>query len=577
MTLAELLVGLPPQIRQIRQSMFAGASPEAVQVAEVRDDSRKVEPGDLFVAITGAAADGRAFLADAVARQASVLVVEDQLPGDRGSMGDRTPGSGREDLVPPGFRGTVIIVPNARHALAVIAANRFAAGRELTLSAVTGTNGKTTTTYLLESMLAAAGIRAGVVGTVAYRVGGGGPGQPQGDARGFCRAAPLTTPGALALHALLADMRGAGATDVVLEASSHALDQNRLDGCRFRVAGLTNVTQDHLDYHGSMDRYLDAKAILFSRLLDPSEGVAVLPVDLPEGRALRARVLHAARPGAGGSRFDVLGVAVAPGTSGADIQLESVEMSASGLRLRLATPGGSVALSSPLVGGFNLSNIVLAVGMAIARGLDSAAISAGLDRLQGVPGRLERVPNEVGALCLVDYAHTPDALERALAAVRPLVDEGRGGRLLTVFGCGGDRDRSKRPLMGAAAVAGSDLAIVTSDNPRNERPDEIIAMILDGVRGQGALELETAQDVARWAAAADRVPGVFHVAADRRTAIWRAVSACRAGDVALIAGKGHEDYQIIGGNRLPFDDRQEAAAAFVACSARPRASEALPP
>ena len=504
MKLAALLDGV---------SGFQIAGDPTVEIAEVRDDSRAVQPGDLFVAVPGNAVDGRRFVADAAGRGAAALVVE-------------TSGAA------PAFSGTVVSVPNARRALARIAANRFATAEEPTLIAVTGTNGKTTTTYLVEGMLAAAGITAGLVGTIVYRVAGA-----------WSRSAPLTTPGALALHGLFADMRAAGATDAVMEASSHALDQGRLDGCRFRVAGLTNLTQDHLDYHGSMERYLDAKAILFERLLDDRAGVAVLPVDLPEGRAMQARV----------GRGRVLTVAATAATE-ADVAVESWSQTAEGLRAVLATPAGRVSLASPLVGDYNLANVVLATGMGVARGLSVEAIAAGLARVQGVPGRLERVDNTRGVLCLVDYAHTPDALLRSLAAVRPLVAP--GGRLLTVFGCGGDRDRGKRPLMGEAAAQGSDLAIVTSDNPRSEQPDAIIEMILEGVRRTDARELDI-----RGLQAAGARRG-FHVVADRRAAIQRAVAAARSGDVLVITGKGHEDYQIVGGDRLHFDDREEARAAF---------------
>ena len=560
MKLQELLAGLP-------DARVTGNPTR--EIGEVRDDSRLVQSGDLFVAVPGTAMDGREFLADAGRRGAGALVIE-RADGQTAEPGDATsyarapslqadavrPGTGSD---PPEFRGTVVMVANARHALAVIAANRFASARALTLTAVTGTNGKTTTTYLMEAMLGAAGIRAGVVGTISYRlagqVGGDRPaGKAGGDGRpSVWRPAPLTTPGALALHALFAEMQSAGATDVVLEASSHALDQRRLDGCRFRVAGLTNVTQDHLDFHGTMDRYLDAKAILFERLLDPASGVAVLPVDLPEGRAMRSRV-----PGRA-----VLGVAVTPGSAGADVVVETSTMSAAGVRARLATPQGPIQIASPLVGDYNLANIVLAVGMAIARGLGTDAITEGIERLAGVPGRLERVANSRGVLCVVDYAHTPDALERAIAAVRPLV--AAGGRLLTVFGCGGDRDRTKRPLMGEAAARDSDLVVVTSDNPRGEDPDAIIAMIVEGARRQAIAEL----DATALSLSGER-RGV-HVVADRHVAIERAVSAARAGDVLLIAGKGHEDYQIVGESRLHFDDREEAAAAFAMPAAKGRA------
>jgi len=309
------------------------------------------------------------------------------------------------------------------------------------------------------------------------------------------------------------------------------------------VAGLTNLTQDHLDYHGTMAAYFDAKAILFERLLDDA-GVAVLPIDRPEGVAMRARVR---------GRHTVLTVA-AHGQPAADVSVEALSATSAGTHVRLKTPLGAIEVDSPLVGDFNLQNIVLAVGMAIGRGLDAGAIAAGLRRLPGVPGRLEPVANGRGVLCVVDYAHTPDALERAIAAVRPLVAP--GARLLTLFGCGGDRDRTKRPLMGEAAARDADLAIVTSDNPRTEAPEAIVAMIVEGVRRQAVPEL--APD-----ALATAARGAC-VIVDRRQAIRAAIGAARAGDVVLLAGKGHEDYQILGTQRVHFDDREEARAAFAA-------------
>jgi UDP-N-acetylmuramoyl-L-alanyl-D-glutamate--2,6-diaminopimelate ligase len=494
-----------------------GGSIDGVTVTEVRDDSRQVGPGDLFVAVPGAAADGRRFVGDAAARGATVLVTEAPAPP---------------------FAGLVITVPSARRALARIAANRFGAARAMTLLAVTGTNGKTTTTYLVEAMLRAAGRAPGVIGTVTNRAPGlaGGSG---------ARAATLTTPGALALQALLAEMRGGGATDVVLEATSIALEQSRLDGCAFRVAGMTNVTQDHLDYHGTMEAYFDAKAILFERLIDRARGVAVTFVDQDEGLRMRQR-----------ARAATLGVARAPGVgaAGADVVVERAELDGSGLRADMATPAGRLEIASPLVGEYNLSNVALAVGMAVARELPLDAIAAGAAALGGVPGRLERVGNSRGVLCLVDYAHTPDALERALAAVRPLAR----GRVIVVFGCGGDRDRGKRPLMGEVAARDADLAVVTSDNPRTEEPGSIIDMIVAGVRRVGTPEL-----------AAGALAGArrgYHREADRRAAIRIAAAAAAPGDVLLIAGKGHEDYQILGTTKIHLDDREEAAAALGAQS-----------
>ncbi|HVV17488.1 MAG TPA: UDP-N-acetylmuramoyl-L-alanyl-D-glutamate--2,6-diaminopimelate ligase [Polyangia bacterium] len=517
LTLGELLRGVEgARSARPRDAAFAGVS-----VGAVRDDSRQVGPGDLFVAVPGEAADGRKFVSDAAARGAAALVTEGDAPAD--------------------FPGVAVLVPSARRALGVIAANRTGAAGALTLMAVTGTNGKTTTTYLLEAMLQAAGRTAGVFGTIAYRA----PGLPG-------RAAPLTTPGALMLHDLLAQMRAAGTTDVVLEATSHALEQGRLDGCRFRVAGLTNLTQDHLDYHGTMAQYEAAKAILFERLLDPARGVAVTFADDEAGRRMHARAR-----GAG-----TLTVARrSDGAPGADVVVQRATLSAGGTRATFATPTGSLEIESPLVGGYNLDNLALAVGMAIAGGLDGRAIAEGAAGLSGVPGRLERVPNRRGVLCLVDYAHTPDALERAIAAARPLAAASGAtrGRVIVVFGCGGDRDRGKRPLMGEIAARDADLAVVTSDNPRSEDPAAIVAQIVEGVRRAGGRQL-TSEQLAGGGLGPDGRG--YHVEVDRRTAIQRAAAAAAAGDVLLIAGKGHEDYQIVGSTRLHFDDREEAAAAL---------------
>jgi len=511
LTLGQLLRG----VEGARPARPRDAGFAALRVGEVRDDSRQVVAGDLFVAVPGAVADGRRFVTDAAARGAAALVTEGDAPAD--------------------FPGVAVLVPSARRAVAIIAANRYGAVDALTLMAVTGTNGKTTTTYLLEAMLQAAGRTAGVLGTIAYRA----PGLPG-------RAAPLTTPGALMLHELLAQMRAVGATDVVLEATSHALEQGRLDGCRFRVAGLTNLTQDHLDYHGTMERYEAAKAILFERLLDPARGVAVTFADDEAGQRMHARAR-----GTG-----TLTVARRPG-GGADVVVERSTLAPDGTRATFATPSGPLEITSPLVGGYNLDNLALAVGMAIAAGLDGRAIAEGAARLPGVPGRLERVSNGRGVLCLVDYAHTPDALERAIAAARPLAAGAgeRPGRVIVVFGCGGDRDRGKRPLMGEIAARDADLAVVTSDNPRSEDPAAIVAQVAEGVRRAGGREL-TAEQLASGEARG------YHVEVDRRTAIRRAAAAARAGDVLLIAGKGHEDYQIVGSTRLHFDDREEAAVAL---------------
>ena len=498
--LSDLLHGVP----DARIAHGGGEIP----IREVCEDSRLVQPGDLFVAIPGTKVDGRRFVDDAKARGAAAILTEESGATSEG-------------------QAALVIVRNARLALSLVAANRYPAAQALTLTAVTGTNGKTTTTYLIEAILAAAGHRPGVIGTVGYRFGG------------KTQEAPLTTPGALQLHSLFSEMKCGGCSDVVLEASSIALDQGRLHGCGFRVAGLSNITQDHLDYHGTMESYQAAKAILFRELLSPGNGVAVLFADDEAGIAMRREV-----------RGSVLSVTRQP--RGADVTVVDRRLGTDGTSLKLATPAGPLAITSPLVGDFNLSNLLLATGMALAHGIDRDAIATGLAQVQGVPGRLQRVANAAGVLCLVDYAHTPDALERALDVLRPLGT----GRVLVVFGCGGDRDQSKRPRMGQAAAERADVVVVTSDNPRAEDPSAILDMIVAGVEKTGIVR-RTAFELRQGLSG-------FHVESDRRVAIELAVALARPGDMLLIAGKGHEDYQILGTQKIHFDDREVAAAAFAA-------------
>jgi UDP-N-acetylmuramoyl-L-alanyl-D-glutamate--2,6-diaminopimelate ligase len=504
-TLADLVAAVPG-------ARLVAGDPQRT-VAGVRDDSRAVTAGDLFVAVSGTKSDGRQFVPAALAAGAAAVVVEPPLP----------------DL-PPGGGVAWIQVPSARKAVGLLAARHLggpAGQRPMTLLAVTGTNGKTTTTYLLESMLSAAGRRPGVFGTVTYRYAG------------KAVPAPLTTPGALQLQTLLAEMKAAGTTDVAMEVTSIALDQDRVAGCRFRVAGLTNVTQDHLDYHGTMDRYFQAKTILFRELLTP-DGVGVVFADREDGRRMQPHIAGRA-----------LTLSLDPAV-GADVQVVDRELRERGTRLSLRTAWGPLELDSPLVGGFNVDNLCLAAGMGLGLGLGPEVVARGLAAQKTVPGRLERVDNDAGVLCVVDYAHTPDALERALQTLRPLTR----GRLLVVFGCGGDRDPTKRPVMGEAAVRLGDVAIVTSDNPRTEDPGKIVQMVVEGVRRAGGVEVPV-----------DALPAAargYTAEVDRRTAIRRAVAAARAGDTLVIAGKGHEDYQILGTTKIHFDDREEAAAAFAA-------------
>jgi UDP-N-acetylmuramoyl-L-alanyl-D-glutamate--2,6-diaminopimelate ligase len=485
---------------------------DEIDVGQVRDDSRRVQPGDLFVARRGLTVDSHLYVGEAERRGAKVCVLERDVP----------------------FGGVKVITRDAGKALAVIAANRYRnPGLQMTLVGITGTNGKTTTTYLVESILRAAGFRPGIIGTINYRYGD------------VVKTAPYTTPTPVELHRVLREMADAGTTHVVMETSSHALELGRLYGLRFRVGAFTNLTQDHLDLHGSMEAYFAAKAKLFEELIRPGDGVAVAMVDTPEGD----RLLKLA-PGAR-LRCSILGAG--------DVFAERARWSINGIEARMHTPRGSFDIASPLLGEFNLANITLATGIAEGLGLPLDTIAAGVATLAGVPGRLERLdPHQQPLAVVVDYAHTPDALERALGALRTLT----AGRLLVVFGCGGDRDRKKRPLMGRVAARGADVVVVTSDNPRTEEPQSIIDQILAG------LEREPLDRMAL--GALGNIGKGYAVEIDRRTAITAAIQAARPGDIVLIAGKGHEDYQILGKQKIHFDDREEASrvlsglASFVA-------------
>jgi UDP-N-acetylmuramyl-tripeptide synthetase len=483
----------------------AGPIPDQ-EITEVRDDSRTLRPGDLFVAVRGQTVDGHAYLQAAARAGAVAAVVEALAPQSE-------------------FAGPQLRVASSARALGRIAANRYGRPAEaLRLIGVTGTNGKTTTTFLVEGLVRAAGGAPGVLGTVTYRYGG------------HSRPAPFTTPTPIELHQTLAEMRDGGCTHVAMECSSHALALDRLEGVAYRVAAFTNLTQDHLDFHKTMESYRDAKAQLFAEHLAP-DGVGVILVDGEHGPAMAAAV-----------RGRCLTVSTRP--RGADLCVSSSRLGLDGIFAEVETPVGRVTLRSPLIGGFNLENLIVAVGIGVGLGLSPETIAEGLENVRGVPGRLERVDNTLGVGVFVDYAHTPDALERVMAAARPLTH----GRLIVVFGCGGDRDRTKRPIMGRAVARDADLAIVTSDNPRTEAPEAIVAMILRGIdrAASPAVEASALTEARRG-----------HVAmVDRRRAIAEAIAHARAGDVVVIAGKGHEDYQIIGQEKLHFDDREEARAAL---------------
>jgi UDP-N-acetylmuramoyl-L-alanyl-D-glutamate--2,6-diaminopimelate ligase len=459
----------------------------------VQYDSRAVGRGDVFVAVKGLKFDGHAYLNQARERGAVVAVVETLA---------------RQVSMPQ------IEVANTRRALAVLAAEETGhPSRELTMIGVTGTNGKTTTTHLLQAALEAAGHRAGVIGTVGYRFGA------------ETEPAPHTTPEAPELQRTLRSWKDRGATAVAMEVSSHALAFERTYGTAFDSGVFTNLTQDHLDFHETLESYREAKARLFraeARGDRTKRMTGAINLDDEAGRWIRE---HADPP--------ILGFGLDPG---AEVTADDVRMDSAGTRLRIRTRHASYPAALRLRGQFNVQNALAAFAGALGAGVPPEAIVAGLETVRSVPGRLEPVDSGQPYQVLVDYAHTPDALARALEAVRAM----RPRRLLCVFGCGGDRDRGKRPLMGAAAVRGADLVFLTSDNPRGEDPAAILAQIQEGTIG--AMNVRTI--------------------VDRAEAIEAAVEASGPGDILLIAGKGHETYQILGDRTIPFDDREVARRAI---------------
>jgi len=478
------------------------ADPEITGLAY---DSRRVSPGVLFFALPGAVVDGHRYIGQAVTSGATAIVLEDPA------------------FAPTGIPW--IEVPDARLALARMASRFYGdptAG--IPVIGITGTNGKTTTTYLVEAMLAAAGIPAAVLGTISYRFGD------------FELPAPHTTPESADLQQLLRQLVDQGAKSVVMEVSSHALEQHRADGCHFDVGLFSNLTPEHLDYHHDMAAYLASKRRLFSDLLIPDTGKprrrAVINSDDPAGAELAAA---AACP-----------VITYGLDSGADVTVRNPVCSVAGISGTMITPTGEFPFQSEMLGQFNLYNILAATGAGTALELPLDAIRTGIERHRKVPGRM-------------DYAHTGDALENVLRTVRAL----NGRRVITVFGCGGDRDRTKRPVMAEVAGRFSDLTIITSDNPRTEEPAAIITEVRSGILPLGLREYQVDElaEMSRRDASPEFEKG-FTTVENRREAIRLAVRFSRPGDIVLLAGKGHEDYQIIGTTKHHFDDREEAATAF---------------
>ncbi len=481
------------------------------QVSSICYDSRKCEDDCLFVAIPGLKVDGHNYITEAMKRGARFIMHE-------------------RDFTPPAGI-TAIQVGDSRRVLGVLGKNFFGhPSSGLCLIAVTGTNGKTTVTYILESIIKAAGFTPGVLGTVNYRYGG------------TVMPAPNTTPESFDMQRILRQMVDAGVSHVIAEVSSHAVDLQRVDDCDFDLGIFTNLSQDHLDYHGNMESYFSVKKRFFADVLPLSQkGRPIRMIvnrDDPWGRRLLSEVPLPAWS---------FGIET-PG----DIRVESFTLTPQKTEALVCRHGGASLISSSLIGRHNLYNILAAAAGALALGIAEKDIIAGIGNLHSVPGRLERVnlPGEPDVF--VDYAHTEDALEKVLQNLSSFHRK----RIITVFGCGGDRDRGKRPLMGRAAVTLSDLALLTSDNPRSENPADILKEIEAGIPKEGIRKYSEEEVHTKL------MEKGYAVIPDRKTAIETAIGIAGKGDIVLVAGKGHEDYQLIGAERLFFDDRIVAREAL---------------
>jgi UDP-N-acetylmuramoyl-L-alanyl-D-glutamate--2,6-diaminopimelate ligase len=492
MNLTKLLDGV--QVTKMFQLQYGRmAVTQDVEVQSVQYDSRKVSANDCFVAIKGAGVDGHTYVGAAIDRGANVVVLEN----------DAT-------LPDPYFMHTgvvKIVVPDSRKALAILSANYFGhPSKSMKLVGVTGTNGKTTTTHLVRSIFETAGMRTGLVGTIEYRIGE------------EIIPATHTTPESLELNELFATMVKRGCAAATMEVSSHALHQSRVYGLDFDTAVFTNLTQDHLDYHGTMEAYFQAKKILFDHL-KPSAS-AVTNLDDTYGQTISsstsaARLTYSAQ-------------------HAADVEAKNIRLDIDGTTFDVVHNSETTTIATALVGRFNVYNILAAFAAGIALGIPKETIRRGVEKVQNVRGRFEKIRSPQGWTAIVDYAHTPDALEKCLRTIHEVLPDEHRGKIIAVFGAGGDRDKSKRPLMGAVAGALSDVAIVTSDNPRTEDPATILEEIIHGLPKGTKFIREL----------------------DRRMAIQKAIQLAQPGDVVLVAGKGHEDYQVIGTKKTHFSDRE---------------------
>ncbi len=473
-------------LEDVGYSVQAHSQDENIDITAISDDSRTVTSGSIFVALTGHAKDGRNFVDEAVSNGAAAIVSD---PGLR---------------VPEGV--IKISVSDVRGALASIAKNFYGdPSSKLKMIGITGTNGKTTVTYLIEAIAKRAGAGVGVIGTINYR------------SNGDVRPAKNTTPGSLELVKLLSEMAGGGVKYAAVEVSSHALDQGRIDGVRLDVGLFTNIASDHLDYHKTRDEYFKAKSKIFAHLKDG--GVAILNYDDEKVRSVKGSI-----------KAKVLTYGIGQGS---DIRASNIKLSSVGSSFDVRMPSGQFQVNTHLLGMHNISNCLAAVAAMHALGLDKKVIAEGISSVVSIPGRLEPVEMGQSFKVLVDYAHTEDALNNVLLIIKEITEH----EVWTVIGCGGDRDRTKRPLMGRAACKFSDHVIITSDNPRSEEPLDIIKDIESGIKGEFAN---------------------YDIVPDRRDAIQKAIASAAEGDIVLIAGKGHEDYQIIKDKVIHFDDREVA-------------------
>ena len=478
MKLTEMLKTMEP---------MAVDGPQDQEITGITYDSRRVMPGNLFVAVRGERTDGHRFVDAAIDRGATAVMLE------------------RDAGLSP--RVTRIKVGDTRHTMALAAAEFFHhPSQQLKVVGITGTNGKTTTTFMVKGLMDAAGIPAGLLGTVQYEIGQ--------------RVIPAsrTTPESVEIQNMMSQMVRTGCAGVAMEVSSHALDQQRVAGVDFDVAVFTNLTQDHLDYHGSMEEYFNAKKILFDSL--DSDSVAIANADDTWGMQIAAS-----------SRARTFSYGVA---EHADVRATDIRLSIQGTSCTVWFKNQQTTMTTPLVGQFNVYNILAAYSTGLALGHSPDTLAAGIRSVKSVRGRFERIASPKGWAAIIDYAHTPDALEKCLQTLHDVLPRDGRGRIITVFGAGGDRDRTKRPLMGSVAGQLSDIIIVTSDNPRTENPQRIIDEIVAGIP-RGA---HVTQEV------------------DRRAAIHSALQQARSGDVVLVAGKGHEDYQVIGKEKIHFSDRE---------------------